>query len=184
MSEKTAILKNVVLIFALLFIIPTVQATTNIGAATGVNVTAEGNDNYCFKIGYSNDMWCPTRATPIKKLSMQQGRNFCGQAVMQAFIPEVSQYKLREELNKEIFMRTYWSDFNAIFDTYGIAYHWDTVSEENTPVIVGGYVQQHVILVLEKTNSTHYTAFDPARGLIYPPAERIERWDGLVIESA
>lgn len=190
MNEDVLNLRILAIFLVGVVLIPSVNASNTIfyninGAAVGWRIGSGADTLTCFKVGYSWEFrWCTTaNTTPIKMLPLQQGSNYCGQAIMQAFIPGVSQYSLRKELNKEPHTKTYWNDFYTIFDKYGVSHHWDKVSEQNTPIIVGGYSRSHVILVLEKTNTTHYVAFDPAEGLVFPPTERIEQWNGLVIDK-
>ncbi|RMF89258.1 MAG: hypothetical protein D6733_06635, partial [Methanobacteriota archaeon] len=190
MTGKRLGLNSLVALMAAIALLPLASASStifydNYGVAVGWTI-GSGDDSFsCFKVGGSWDnRWCTTRPTPVKMLPLQQGSNYCGQALMQAFIPEMSQYSLRKELGKARSADTYWNDFYTVFDRHGVSYHWGEVTGDNTPVIVGGYMKNHVILVLEKINATDYAVFDPAIGLTFVPAADLESWSGLVIDEA
>jgi len=117
----------------------------------------------------------------------QEKPNYCGIALMQVFVPELSQDEIASELHKSRFDLTYWGDFTYFFNNHGVGYHFTTLGEEFPAIVLlrgttFGLSQNHYVLVLGRRGGL-YSIFDPKRGFYRKPSTYLEGSVALVVEG-
>jgi hypothetical protein len=118
----------------------------------------------------------------------QEQDNYCGIALMQIFVPEISQDEIARELHKWKYSLTYWGDFTYFFNKHGINYHYGSLGEEFPAIILlsantFGLRQNHFVLALDKKNNFYYI-FDPQNGFYRKPGTYLDGSRALVIEQS
>jgi hypothetical protein len=118
----------------------------------------------------------------------QEQDNYCGIALMQTFVPELSQDEIASELYKWKTSLTYWGDFSYFFNKHGVKYHYSSLGEEFPAIILlngntFGLRQNHYVLALGKKNNFYYV-FDPQNGFYRKPGTYLDGSKALVIEQS
>jgi hypothetical protein len=116
----------------------------------------------------------------------QEEDNYCGIALMQTFVPSLSQDSIATELHKWKYDLTYWGDFIYFFNKHGINYHFTQLGEEFPAIVLlrgstFGLRQNHFVLVLDKKHN-FYHIFDPTAGFYKKPYYYLEGSLALVVE--
>lgn len=115
----------------------------------------------------------------------QEKNNYCGIALMQIFISELSQDEIAGELFKSKYSLTYWGDFTYLFNKHGVKYHFGSLGEEFPAIILlkantFGLRQNHYVLALGKKNN-FYNLFDPQKGFYRKPGTYLDGSRALVV---
>jgi hypothetical protein len=116
----------------------------------------------------------------------QEQDNYCGIALMQTFVPELSQDEIANELHKWKYSLTYWGDFTYFFNKHDVKYHYGSLGDEFPAIILlsantFGLRQNHYVLALGKKNNFYYI-FDPQNGFYRKPGTYLDGTKALVIE--
>jgi hypothetical protein len=123
---------------------------------------------------------------PDFSFKYQEEDNYCGIALMQTFVPSLSQDSIANELHKWKYDLTYWGDFIYFFNKHRISYHFTKLGEEFPAIVLlrgstFGLRQNHYVLVLDKKHNFYYI-FDPTTGFYKKPYYYLEGSIGLVVE--
>ncbi len=133
-----------------------------------------------------NSVYADTGAGAFE-YKLQTRSNYCGIALMQSFIPELSQNEIASLLRKGEQDLTYWGDFAYIFNKYGVAYHWSSLKDEFPAVVLldartFGLTNNHYVVVLGERHN-FYKIFDPKKGFYKKPVTYLEGSRALVIDQ-